>query len=167
MVYMGKITHSAQETQKLGQAFGNNLIETRLRQGYSGKSREASATIIALYGELGSGKTTFVQGLAKSLGLPDRIVSPTFIISKKYTMINLPWDNFYHIDCYRLDQTADLTDLGFSDIFADTQVVAVVEWAEKIEHLLPAETIRIYFKQIDDRKRKITIKNKNCKIEKL
>ena len=143
----------------MGEQIGIGLIEEiRHRPAKPDSDGQRKGRVLALYGELGSGKTTFVQGLAKGLGLPDRMVSPTFIIIKKYGLKNLPWSSFYHIDCYRLEPDADLVNLGFSEIFSNPRSVVIIEWAEKVEQLLPKDTTKIYFKIIDENQRQIVIK---------
>ena len=141
------ITQSAQETQSLGQKIADDLIKKR---------RNNQPHIILLYGELGSGKTTFIQGFAKSLGLLHRIVSPTFIISKRYAIkINL-YNWFYHLDLYRINE-ANLLDLGLTEIFTDSKNLVVIEWTEKLNNNLPKDSMSIKFEIVSDNQRKITI----------
>lgn len=85
---------------------------------------------VALTGDLGSGKTTLVKGLALGLGVPDpdRVRSPTFVIFHMYKG-RVP---LYHFDLYRLDETADLTELGLEEYLADPHAVSVVEWADRV-----------------------------------
>lgn len=112
--------------------------------------------IVCLYGELGSGKTTFVQGFARGLGITTRLLSPTFIIVRRY---KLPEENFfYHIDLYRTSSTADLEQLGLSEIFLDPAAYVVIEWAEKLGELLPKDRRDIYFTTLDDERHTIIIK---------
>jgi len=120
--------------------------------------------IIALYGELGSGKTTFIQGLAKGLGIKKRITSPTFVFVKKYK--NLPsaepcfsnQPNFYHIDLYRIEETKEVKSLGLEEIFSEPKAVVAIEWAEKIKEILPKNRIDIWFNYLNQNKRKIEVK---------
>lgn len=113
--------------------------------------------VIALTGELGSGKTTFVQGLAKGLGVKGRIISPTFMIIRTY---KVGLTNFYHVDLYRLegDLGKEIENLGLKDIWGKNENIVVIEWAEKIKKLLPSNSIWIEFNYFDDDKRKITLK---------
>lgn len=90
--------------------------------------------VIALYGRLGAGKTTLVQGLAKGLGINQRIVSPTFIIIRRY-------NHFWHIDLYRID---DVSNLGIEEILSDKKNIVAIEWPDKIEKILPPGTLKIY-----------------------
>jgi len=137
------ITKSANETQKLGEKIGRDL---------KGRS------IIALYGELGSGKTTFIQGLAKGLGIKKRIISPTFVFIRQYQATNhqLPI-TFYHIDLYRVEKFEDTKGLGLEEIFADRSSIIAIEWAEKIKKILPKKRIDVYFEYEAGNSRQITI----------
>jgi len=118
-----------------------------------------------LEGELGSGKTRFVQGFAKGLGIRQRLTSPTFVLMKKYKLpkgrifnFQFTISNFlYHIDCYRLSKPKDLLDLDFKEIVFNPQNIILIEWAEKIRSILPKETIWIKFEIISPRERKIVI----------
>ncbi|MBI2431158.1 MAG: tRNA (adenosine(37)-N6)-threonylcarbamoyltransferase complex ATPase subunit type 1 TsaE [Candidatus Levybacteria bacterium] len=131
------ITQSANETQEIAKLFGKTF----------------KGSIIALYGDLGAGKTTFAQGLAKGLGIKKRIISPTFVIVRQY---KAGFKNFYHIDLYRIESQKDIEGLGIKEILKDPQNIIVIEWVEKIKDLLPKERIDIYFEYLDENKRKIT-----------
>ncbi len=122
------------------------------------------AGVLALYGDLGSGKTTFVQELAGVLGISEVVTSPTFVIMKTYKIQNKQrppnahgsmYKLFFHIDCYRLESDAELANLGWRDILAEPTNLIAVEWADKVERLLPPEALRVRFKFIDDRTREI------------
>lgn len=97
---------------------------------------------ICLYGELGSGKTTFAQGFAKRLGITTRLLSPTFIIVRRYQLFN-PSSFFYHIDLYRLEGDKELEGLGLRDMLSEANSYKVIEWAEKLESLLPKRRVDI------------------------
>ncbi|MCH7640767.1 tRNA (adenosine(37)-N6)-threonylcarbamoyltransferase complex ATPase subunit type 1 TsaE [Patescibacteria group bacterium] len=146
---METVTKSAQETKALGEKISNSL-----------KGGET----LALTGELGSGKTTFVRGLASGLGIEQRIISPTFIILRKY---NIPLvyqpkgiKNFYHIDLYRLEGAveSELKNIGAPDIWGKKQNVVAVEWAEKVTGMFPGNTVWIKFENLGGNRRKITMK---------
>ena len=134
------ITKGSEETKNLGQLFAKRL-----------KNKE----FIALYGNLGSGKTTFIQGLAKGLGIKRRIISPTFIIIRSY---KLDKKNFYHIDLYRTKSINDLLSVGLDEIIQKRSSIIALEWAEKMEGLLPKKRTELYFKYIDENTREIKIK---------
>ena len=108
-------------------------------------SKGSSALIIALTGDLGSGKTTFIQGFCKGIGIKRRITSPTFVIMKKFSIFNFQFSNLYHLDCYRIQKPKELLKLGLKEIINNPQNIVLIEWAEKIKKLLPRETIWIKF----------------------
>lgn len=113
--------------------------------------------IVFLCGELGSGKTTFVQGLARGLGINRAVRSPSFIVANEYTSKKA---KLYHIDLYRL-ASKDIGLFGLEDyLYCDA--VCAVEWAEKIEKSVKPD-YRIEFKWVDENKRKIVIKKRRKK----
>ncbi|OGH06419.1 MAG: tRNA (adenosine(37)-N6)-threonylcarbamoyltransferase complex ATPase subunit type 1 TsaE [Candidatus Levybacteria bacterium RBG_16_35_11] len=129
-------TNSSAETIKLGEEFSKKI---------------KNGGIILLYGELGAGKTTFVQGLARGLGIKRRIISPTFIIIRTYKD-----EKFYHIDLYRVEKETDMETLGIKEILKDSKNVIAIEWPEKIEKLIPKNRAIINFQYLDENKRRIT-----------
>lgn len=135
------ITKSSKETQELG---------GKLAQKYQ------DGGILALFGDLGAGKTTFTQGFAEGLGIKGRVISPTFIVMRQYP---LPKNqaHFYHIDLYRLDQINQLEEIGLSEIFANPQNVVLIEWAEKLGSLLPKNATKIKFRQTAENVRELEI----------
>lgn len=134
-------TFSQKETQKLAGLILAGLIK---------KSPKNKALVLALSGNLGSGKTTFVQGLAGALGIKKRITSPTFVILKKF-------GNFYHIDAYRLNKPEEILGLGFQEIIANPKNIVAIEWPEKIKKFLPEEIVYLKFKFINETQREIKI----------
>lgn len=136
------LTNSAQETQKLGEEFARSL--------HGGE-------IVALHGDLGSGKTTFTQGVAKGLGLHQSIVSPTFILMREYSIDKQALQTLYHIDLYRTENERDAKGLGIEDVFADKSGVVLIEWPEKMGELVPKNAIHIYFTYVDENQRSIAI----------
>jgi tRNA threonylcarbamoyladenosine biosynthesis protein TsaE len=94
--------------------------------------------VIALYGDLGSGKTCFAQGIAAGLGIQRLITSPTFTILNEYAGTR----PLYHFDLYRLNGPNDLLNMGFQE-YCETDSIVVLEWAERAESVLPQNTIRI------------------------
>jgi tRNA threonylcarbamoyladenosine biosynthesis protein TsaE len=98
------------------------------------------ATVLALSGDLGAGKTTFVQQLAKYLGVTEPVTSPTFTILKRYETNDKKFTTLFHMDAYRLESEAELEPLQFSELFDLPNTIICIEWAEKIQSALPAET---------------------------
>lgn len=116
--------------------------------------------IICLDGELGSGKTIFTKGIAKSMGITETITSPTFTIIKEYDG-ELP---LYHMDVYRLDGNTE--GIGVEEYFEKGGVV-VIEWASTIKDILPSEYLHIKFKVVDENKRALIITPHGTKYEEL
>lgn len=108
---------------------------------------------IAFYGDLGSGKTCFITGLALGLGFTGEVSSPTFAIINEYLGGRL---NLYHFDMYRVNSWEDLYSTGFFDYLQEGGVLAV-EWSENIESALPEDAIRVKIERIDDNVRRITV----------
>lgn len=94
---------------------------------------------VALTGELGAGKTTLVQGIAKALGVSDQVVSPTFTLVREYRGSAL---DIAHVDVYRLDRVQDVMDLGLDEL-GDGEALLMVEWGDAVEALLPADHLTI------------------------
>lgn len=112
--------------------------------------------IIGLKGELGSGKTTFVQGLAKAYGITQTITSPTFIILQIYPVIDHPTiKQLCHIDAYRLQNESDARSAGITDYLGQPDTLCVIEWPENLHRLLPAQTRFIDFYHQNDTTRLI------------
>ena len=134
------ITHSAEETIACAKKFGAAL---------------KPGTVIALEGNLGSGKTTFIKGLALGLGLkdPDEVKSPTFALMHIYPS-NIP---LYHFDLYRLENEKDAENIGLSEFLNDPKAISCVEWAERAAKLMPANTRRIRFRVEGETTRSIEI----------
>lgn len=115
--------------------------------------------VLALYGDLGSGKTTFVNFLVDSLGIPARVQSPTFVLHRKYTGGSGDIKVVNHIDLYRITKLEETNDLGLDEIFTKEDSVAVIEWPELVENILPKKTTKIYFDYVSKNERKAKIQN--------
>jgi tRNA threonylcarbamoyladenosine biosynthesis protein TsaE len=151
------ITTSAKQTQKLGEK-----LALRLRSGQAKEIKNRkSAVVFGLQGDLGSGKTTFLQGFAKGLGVKEKILSPTFVIMKRF-------GHFYHIDCYRIKSAKDIFELGWKEIIKNPENIVAIEWPERIKKVLPKNIIKIDFKFVDEQTREISF-NKTiiCAISKI
>ena len=116
------------------------------------ESEKFPGMVICLDGELGSGKTIFVKGFAKSLGITETITSPTFTLIKEYFGGEMP---LYHMDVYRIEEADD--SIGFEDYFSK-DAVSIIEWSDMIEDKLPSERLNIEFKVIDENTRVLILK---------
>jgi tRNA threonylcarbamoyladenosine biosynthesis protein TsaE len=156
------ITNNSTQTRELGE-----MLAGELRGG----------EIVCLTGELGSGKTTFAQGLLKGLGAKGPYTSPTFVVMKHYkrkaqsakrkiVALNSKPENVYHIDAYRVN-AQDILDLGWEEMVSDKKNIIIVEWAERIKSIVPDYAIWIKFNYSDEHTRKIEanskFKNQNAK----
>jgi tRNA threonylcarbamoyladenosine biosynthesis protein TsaE len=147
---MKKILNSAEETIEYGKNFAGKL---------------KGGKVLALTGDLGSGKTTFIKGLAEGLKVSDNITSPTFVILKSYPgKIDKNKIEFVHIDAYRVESIEDIKSVGIEDYLGRDDVIIAIEWAEKIRDLpagrqvLPEKVININFKHLDENKREVEVK---------
>ena len=132
------ITLSPAETRSLGARLGKTL---------------SSGDLVSLEGDLGSGKTTFVQGLVLGWGSPDRVTSPTFVLVNEYGRAD--GARLYHMDAYRLDGPAEADDLDVDALLAVGPLV--VEWADRIRLALPEPAVKVRFVNLGDESREILI----------
>ncbi|MBD3365953.1 tRNA (adenosine(37)-N6)-threonylcarbamoyltransferase complex ATPase subunit type 1 TsaE [candidate division WWE3 bacterium] len=123
--------------------------------------------VLALYGDLGSGKTTFTRFLVEALGIKARVQSPTFIIARVYEDDNgAGKENFLraitkvnHLDLYRLQSKPEVLDLGLLEYFKQPKSITLIEWPELAEDLLPEKTIEIKFEVLAENERKVNVQN--------
>jgi len=163
------ITKNAKETREFGEKIGSKLV------GSVGDKERSRGNIFGLVGDLGSGKTTFVQGLARGLGIKQRIISPTFIIMRSYRIKvkaqksklkaksnNSKYTNFYHVDLYRLEGNIEkeITNLGLKEIWSESENIVAIEWAEKVKKLIPKNAIWINFRNNGKGVRRIVVGDK-------
>ena len=139
------VTKSALETEKLGKKLANRILNQ--------VQDDESAKVICLYGELGSGKTTFTRGFVKALNPKSRVMSPTFILIREYDGPQ----KIYHIDLYRLEKLEDTEGLGLKEILASPENIVIIEWPEIIKKILPKKRTEIYFKYLKDNGRSIHV----------
>jgi tRNA threonylcarbamoyladenosine biosynthesis protein TsaE len=132
------ISHSAAQTQRIGERLG------RLLQ---------SGDVVCLEGDLGTGKTCLTQGIARGLGVTSAVASPTFIIINEYKLPSAV-HKLRHIDLYRVESLAEARALGLEDCFYE-EGVCIIEWAERIVEILPAERLWITLRYLDDTKREL------------
>jgi len=114
---------SAEETKKIGICFGDTIKKL---------PPLTTARVIGLCGDLGAGKTTFTQGVTKSLGVKKRTTSPTFVLIKRFSIKAGAYKNFFHIDAYRLSSFKDLYPLEIQKIIKDPKAIIFIEWVENI-----------------------------------
>lgn len=141
---MDHISNSLSETENLAKKFLTDFLPA---------GRQApSARLVGLVGDLGSGKTAFVKGVAKALGVKENITSPTFVIEKIYPFGDR---QLVHIDAYRLSSREDLETIGFEELVQDRKNLIFIEWPERVFSIFPAEMKIINFSYVDEKKRKI------------
>ena len=149
------LTKTPSQTKKIGALLAKKILKTKPSK---------LAFLLGLEGDLGGGKTTFLQGFAKGLRVKQRILSPTFVIMRKFQIptktYNLKPKTFIHIDCYRIKNPKELLDLGFKEIISNPQNIVAVEWADHIRKIMPENTTWAVFEFINKNKRKISIKSK-------
>ncbi len=147
-------SNSPKETQKIAADLACKIIKTK------------KGAIIALEGELGAGKTVFVKGFAKALGIKSKIKSPTFVLMKKYKVPGETFD-LYHLDCYRIGDHKDLKIPELREILKASHYnvrhctmthIVIIEWAERVREILPKKYITVHIDHIGVSERKIIIK---------
>ena len=116
-----------------------------------------NALVIGLYGDLGSGKTTFTQSIAKVFDINEDVTSPTYVIEKTYDIKSGNFKRLIHIDAYRLDSAKELLALEWERILADSRNIILIEWPERVLEVLPKNHAKIYFKFISEFEREIEI----------
>lgn len=140
-------TDNPGQTRKAGAILAREILKTR-----PGKK----AVVVGLSGDLGGGKTTFLQGLAGRLGVRQKILSPTFVIVRR---LSVPgpgkFKELFHIDCYRVRNPKELLLLGLGEIMAQPENIVVVEWADKILDILPSDVMILKFDYVGLRRRRI------------
>jgi tRNA threonylcarbamoyladenosine biosynthesis protein TsaE len=168
---MKLISKSVEETEKIAKEF----IEKISMGFYDG------AVVVGLYGDLGSGKTTFTQAVARHFGIDEYVTSPTFVIMKRYRIdsqkskvksqknereknssillstLNFPLSTFVHVDAYRLDSGKELLALDWERDLRDSRNLIFIEWPERVAEILPKNHIKINFKFVSENEREIEI----------
>ncbi len=119
---------------------------------------ESHALLVCLYGDLGSGKTTFTQLVAKELGVKDQLTSPTFIIQKIYKVEKHGFEHLIHIDAYRLESGKELAALGWSTLMKNPKNIIFLEWPERVKDILPEVRKNLCFSFVSDTRRDIDLK---------
>ncbi|MBR3556979.1 MAG: tRNA (adenosine(37)-N6)-threonylcarbamoyltransferase complex ATPase subunit type 1 TsaE [Oscillospiraceae bacterium] len=131
------MTHCEEETEALGERLAKCLH---------------AGDVVALYGDLGAGKTAFVRGMARGLDIRESVTSPTFTIVNEY-----PGDPaLFHFDMYRLKNAEELYGIGWED-YLDRNGICVTEWSERIEEALPEDAVRVTISRLNDTERSVRI----------
>lgn len=143
--YMEKICTSQEGTQALAREIVSSLNKS-----------DTHATILALQGDLGSGKTTFTKYIAEALGIRDVVTSPTFVIQKIYDLEDQSFDRLIHIDAYRLAGGEEMEALGWESLSKDGSNLIVIEWPKNVADVIPSTAHTIQFETIDETSRKIS-----------
>lgn len=141
-------SHSTGETGKIAANLAHKITKNEPQK---------HAVVLALEGELGAGKTTFVKAFAKALKIKAHITSPTFVLMKRYVLTTNNFTRLFHIDAYRLKNYHDLASLGVPELMADTKNIILIEWADRIKPILPKKHIKIHIDHVDSKTRRLTI----------
>jgi tRNA threonylcarbamoyladenosine biosynthesis protein TsaE len=181
---MNLVSRSAGETKKIAAKLAQKIIRSRLLLHVKPRRTQSQkhATVIALEGELGAGKTVFVKGFARAFGIKQAVNSPTFILvhpyeiklkiknaklkittqnlkqNTKYKILDTKYRRLYHVDAYRLRDHRDLVPLGIKEILADPENVVLIEWAERVKKILPRRRITVHLDHAGEKTREIKIK---------
>ena len=126
-----------------------NEIESAARQFLK---QTTGSNIIALYGGMGAGKTTFTKAICKVLGVEESVTSPTFTIVNEYRTVE--GESVYHFDFYRIEKLSEALDIGYEE-FMESGSICLIEWPEKVEEILPKETLRVKIESMEDGSRRV------------
>jgi tRNA threonylcarbamoyladenosine biosynthesis protein TsaE len=139
------LSKSPAQTRKLGKILAKEVLETKSEKGL----------VVGLSGDLGGGKTTFLQGFARGLRIKEKVLSPTFVILRRLKIKSPRFKNLYHIDCYRIQKTKEILDLDFKNIVSSPQNIVVIEWSDRVRKILPKSSLILKFHFVDKNIRKI------------
>ena len=145
----------------MNKTFVQDELPEIVKEILGGISSRETAVVLALSGDLGAGKTTFSQSVARALGVRENVISPTFVIMKSYEFTggkNLSgFSRLVHIDAYRLDSDTELLKLGWNELIADPQNLILVEWPEKVAEIIPKNAHKISLSHVSESTRQIRI----------
>ena len=147
---MNKISKDSKDTEKIAKEFLEYLC---------GRQDLPQACVVGLSGDLGTGKTTFTQFIAKNLGIKTKVKSPTFVIMKRYTLTPTlsrrerghRYKNLFHIDAYRLKNEKELLHLGWEEIVSNPKNLIFIEWPENIKKAMPKKYHKVFIKHLPRR----------------
>jgi tRNA threonylcarbamoyladenosine biosynthesis protein TsaE len=137
------ISENLEQTQKIANDFVSEILPN-----------ESKAVVVGLYGNLGAGKTTLTQCIAKVLGVNETVNSPTFVIEKIYELTSQKFTHLIHIDAYRLEKSEELLHLGWNEIISDPHNLILIEWPERVTDIMPKH-IRFNLSHISENSREI------------
>lgn len=140
---MKRVSQSLEQTSEIAKDFLDSV------------SPSSMATVIALQGDLGAGKTAFSQAVGKIVGVKDSMQSPTFVIEKIY---DIDWKGFrklVHIDAYRLEREEELLHLGWEEVLRNPENLVLIEWPENVSSAIPENAHRVSFVFVDENTREI------------
>ena len=135
--------------------FTKNEIGTVAAELLAGVPKGERATVVALSGDLGAGKTTLTQSIARALGVAESVISPTFVIMKIYETKNGAHKRLVHIDAYRLNSTDELLRLGWKELAEDPDNLILVEWPERVPEAIPGDAFRVALSHLNEDEREM------------
>ena len=142
---MHKVSTKRSETSQIAKKFLHKIT--------TGGQDKDGARVVGLSGELGAGKTAFVQEIAKHLAIKSKIASPTFVIMKKYSIKKLNDYKFlFHLDAYRLKSEKELLGLGWQEIIGNKEHLVFIEWPENVAKIMPSHTKFVYVSHAEGKK---------------
>lgn len=144
-----RITKNEKETQKLARELAEKILNS--------KKDQPGAFLVALVGDLGAGKTTFVKGFAEALGIREQITSPTFVILKRFKLQASSFRNLIHIDAYRVDNIKELEYLGWKEMVQNSENIILIEWTDNIKDLLKKPYFLVNFGHKSENERTLDI----------
>lgn len=142
-----KISKNTRETEKIAEEFTKIIL-----------GNKKLATIICLHGDLGTGKTTFSQFVAKNLGVKRKVNSPTFVIMRRYDLKHKNFKNLFHLDAYRLKNHKELLVLGWKEIISKPENLILIEWPENVIKAIPKKHHKIHISHTKEGHRSFKIK---------
>ncbi len=143
---MRYVSNSVEDTQKLAA----QLAEKSVKDGFG-------PLVFALMGELGAGKTVFIKAFAKALGVKGPVNSPTFVLMHPYEIEAGRYRMLYHMDAYRIDSHKDFGPIGLGEILEEGSNIVLIEWADRVEELVPENAIWIHIEHTGENTRKFEV----------